>query len=104
MIKAKRLEELELPGLGEDRKPVFPSGVAILAEVMSTLRIEQLEISSGARGSALRHAGSTASRGHAGRAIRAMQKRYHVDVDQAERVEATAAALFEDVQRAWRAR
>ena len=35
------------------------------------------------------------------RAIRAMQKRYHVDVEQAERVEATAAALLADVQRAW---
>ena len=35
------------------------------------------------------------------RSIRAMQRRYHVDVEQAQRVEATAAALLEQVQRGW---
>jgi exopolyphosphatase/guanosine-5'-triphosphate,3'-diphosphate pyrophosphatase len=35
------------------------------------------------------------------RSIRAMQRRYHVDLEQAARVEATAAALLEQVARSW---
>jgi exopolyphosphatase/guanosine-5'-triphosphate,3'-diphosphate pyrophosphatase len=103
MIKAKRIEELELPGLDEDRRPVFPGGVAIFAEVMSTLRIEQIAISSGALREGLLYdmLGRLHHEDTRERAIRAMQKRYHVDVEQAERVEATAAVLLGDVQRAW---
>jgi exopolyphosphatase/guanosine-5'-triphosphate,3'-diphosphate pyrophosphatase len=103
MIKAKRIQALELPGLAEDRRPVFPGGVAIFAEVMNTLRIEQIEISSGALREGLLYdmLGRLHHEDTRERAIRAMQKRYHVDVEQAERVEATAAALLGDVQRAW---
>jgi exopolyphosphatase/guanosine-5'-triphosphate,3'-diphosphate pyrophosphatase len=35
------------------------------------------------------------------RSIRAMQRRYHVDVEQATRVESTAAVLLEQVARSW---
>jgi exopolyphosphatase/guanosine-5'-triphosphate,3'-diphosphate pyrophosphatase len=35
------------------------------------------------------------------RSIRAMQRRYHVDLEQAVRVEATAAALLDQVARSW---
>ena len=82
---------------------MFPGGVAIFAEVMSTLRIEQVEISSGALREGLLYdmLGRLHHEDTRERAIRAMQQRYHVDVEQAERVEATAAALLADVQRAW---
>src|SRR5688572_28676045 len=48
MIKARRMEDLHLPGVGPERAPVFAGGIAILAELMSTLKIERLDISSGA--------------------------------------------------------
>ena len=35
------------------------------------------------------------------RSIQAMQRRYHVDIEQAARVETTAAALLDDVARVW---
>jgi exopolyphosphatase/guanosine-5'-triphosphate,3'-diphosphate pyrophosphatase len=35
------------------------------------------------------------------RSVRAMQRRYHVDLEQAARVEATAAALFDQAARSW---
>ena len=35
------------------------------------------------------------------RSIRAMQRHYHVDLEQAARVEATAATLLEQVARSW---
>ena len=103
MINAKRIEELELPGLGEDRSPVFPGGVAILAEVMRTLRIEHLETSSGALREGLLYdmLGRLHDEDARERSIRAMQRRYHVDVEQAARVEATVASLFEQAKVAW---
>ena len=103
MIKARRVEDLHLPGLGAERAPVFAGGIAILAEIMSTLRIERLDISSGALREGLLYdmLGRLHDEDARERSIRAMQRRYHVDLEQAARVEATAAALLEQVARGW---
>jgi exopolyphosphatase/guanosine-5'-triphosphate,3'-diphosphate pyrophosphatase len=103
LIKAKRLEELSLPGLGAERLPVFPGGLVILAEVMSSLKIDSLDISSGALREGLVYdmLGRLHDEDARERSIRAMQRRYHVDLEQAARVEATAAALLPQVARSW---
>ena len=103
MIKAKRLEDLTLPGLAPDRAPVFPGGVAIFAEIMSTLRIDQMQISAGALREGLLYdmLGRLHDEDARERTIQAMQRRYHVDIEQAARVEATAAGLLAEVQRTW---
>jgi exopolyphosphatase/guanosine-5'-triphosphate,3'-diphosphate pyrophosphatase len=103
MIKARRVEELRLPGLGAERVPVFAGGMAILAEVMSTLKIERLDISGGALREGLLYdmLGRLHDEDARERSIRAMQRRYHVDLEQAARVEATAAALLDQVGRNW---
>jgi exopolyphosphatase/guanosine-5'-triphosphate,3'-diphosphate pyrophosphatase len=103
MIKARRIEDVSLPGLGADRLPVFPGGMAILAEVMSSLKIDALDISSGAlrEGLLFDMLGRLHDEDARERSIRAMQRRYHVDLEQAARVEATAAALLEQVARPW---
>ena len=103
LIKARRVEEVSLPGLGAERAPVFPGGMAILAEVMSALKVEALDISSGALREGLLYdmLGRLHDEDARERSIRAMQRRYHVDLEQAARVEATAAALLEQVARAW---
>ena len=103
LIAARRIEDVKLPGLAADRAPVFAGGVAILAEVMSTLRIEHLQISGGALREGLLYdmLGRLQDEDARERSIQAMQRRYHVDVEQAERVEATAAALLDQVARNW---
>jgi len=103
VIGARRIEDLKLPGLGAERAPVFAGGIAILAEVMSTLRIEHMEISSGALREGLLYDmfGRLHDEDARERSIRAMQRRYHVDIEQAARVEATAAALWSQVERSW---
>jgi len=103
MIEARRVDDLELPGLGPERAPVFAGGVAILAEVMSTLKIERMEISSGALREGLLYdmLGRLHHEDARERSIQAMQRRYHVDTEQAQRVEATAAQLLDQVQRGW---
>jgi exopolyphosphatase / guanosine-5'-triphosphate,3'-diphosphate pyrophosphatase len=103
MIEARRIDDLKLPGLGADRAPVFAGGVAILAEVMSSLRIEQMQTSGGALREGLLYdmLGRLQHEDVRERSITAMQRRYHVDVEQAARVEATAAALLEQVRASW---
>lgn len=103
MLRAKRLESLRLPGIAPDRLPVFPGGVAILAEVMSALRIEQMEVSGGALREGLLYdmLGRLHDEDARERTIGAMQRRYHVDIEQAARVEATAAALLDQVTEPW---
>jgi exopolyphosphatase / guanosine-5'-triphosphate,3'-diphosphate pyrophosphatase len=103
MIKARRVEELSLPGLGEERVPVFAGGMAILAEVMSALKVGTLDISSGAlrEGLLFDMIGRLHDEDARERSIRAMQRRYHVDLEQAARVEATGVALLEQAARSW---
>jgi exopolyphosphatase/guanosine-5'-triphosphate,3'-diphosphate pyrophosphatase len=103
MIKARRIEDLQLPGLGPERAPVFAGGIAILAELMSTLKIERLDISSGALREGLLYdmLGRLHDQDARERSIRGMQRRYGVDLEQAGRVETTAAALLDQVARGW---
>lgn len=103
MSEARRVDELELPGLGAERAPVFAGGIAILAEVMSTLKVERMEISSGAlrEGLLFDMLGRLQHEDARERSIQSMQRRYHVDTEQAQRVEATAALLLDQVQRGW---
>jgi exopolyphosphatase/guanosine-5'-triphosphate,3'-diphosphate pyrophosphatase len=103
VVEARRLEDLKLPGLAADRAPVFAGGIAILAEIMSTLRIERMQISGGAlrEGLLFDMLGRLLHEDARERSIRALQQRYHVDTDQAMRVEATAAGLLGQVERTW---
>ena len=103
LIKAKRVEDVSLAGLGADRVAVFPGGMAILAEVMSALKVDTLGISNGALREGLLYdmLGRLHDEDARERSIRAMQRRYHVDVEQAARVEGTAAALLDQVARGW---
>ena len=103
LIKARHVEDVRLPGLGADRAPVFAGGMAILAEIMSTLKIERLDISSGAlrEGLLFDMLGRLQDEDARERSIRAMQRRYHVDLEQAARVEATAVSLLDQVAKSW---
>jgi len=103
LIAVRRIEDVKLPGLGADRAPVFAGGVAILAEVMSILKIENLQISGGALREGLLYdmLGRLQDEDARERSILAMQRGYHVDVEQAARVEATAAALLGQVEGSW---
>jgi exopolyphosphatase/guanosine-5'-triphosphate,3'-diphosphate pyrophosphatase len=103
LIKARHLDAVRLPALGAERAPVFAGGMAILAEIMSTLRIDRLDVSSGAlrEGLLFDMLGRLQDEDARERSIRAMQRRYHVDLEQAARVEATAASLLDQVARSW---
>jgi exopolyphosphatase/guanosine-5'-triphosphate,3'-diphosphate pyrophosphatase len=103
MVAARRVDDLNLPGLASDRAPVFAGGVAILAEILNALGIERLQISEGALREGLLYdlLGRLQQEDARERTIRAMQLRYHVDEEQAQRTEATAVDLLARVASPW---
>jgi exopolyphosphatase/guanosine-5'-triphosphate,3'-diphosphate pyrophosphatase len=103
LVKARRVDALRLPGLGSERAPVFPGGIAILVEVLANFGIAQMEVSDGALREGLLYdmLGRLHHEDARERTIRAMQRRYHVDEEQAQRVESTAETLLDEVAGAW---
>jgi len=103
-VDTGHIRELTLEPITEDRRPVFPGGLAILAEIFSVLDIKEMRIAEGAMREGLLYdmLGRYRREDARERTVRAMQQRYHVDAAQAERIEATAANFLEQTHEAWK--
>jgi exopolyphosphatase / guanosine-5'-triphosphate,3'-diphosphate pyrophosphatase len=103
-IDAGHVRDLGLEPITEDRRPVFPGGLAILAEVFSVLGIKEMRIADGAMREGLLYdmLGRFHHEDARDRTVRAMQQRYHVDSEQAERVEATVLKFLWQVKEIWK--
>jgi len=101
---AGNTRELALEPITEDRRPVFPGGLAILAEVFSVLEIKEMRIAEGAMREGLLYdmLGRFRREDARERTVRAMQQRYHVDTAQAERVEATVRNFLDQTRDSWK--
>ena len=104
MVQAGHVRELKLAALTEDRRPVFPGGIAILAELVAGLDIKEMRIADGAMREGLLYdmVGRYTDEDARDRTVRGMQQRYHVDFAQAERVEATALEFLAQAREAWK--
>jgi exopolyphosphatase / guanosine-5'-triphosphate,3'-diphosphate pyrophosphatase len=102
-IEAGQVSQLRLPGLTPERAPVFPGGLAILAEMFDALGIAQMRVAEGALREGLLYdiVGRFKDEDARERTVRGMQQRYHVDPEQAQRVEATSLSLLRQVASAW---
>jgi exopolyphosphatase/guanosine-5'-triphosphate,3'-diphosphate pyrophosphatase len=103
LAAAGHIRELSLAPLTEERRPVFPGGIAILAEVLQVLSIREMRIADGAMREGILYdmVGRLTDEDARERTVRAMQQRYHVDLSQCERVEVTALTFLEDVREVW---
>jgi exopolyphosphatase / guanosine-5'-triphosphate,3'-diphosphate pyrophosphatase len=95
--------ELDLEAVTEERRPVFPGGVVILTEIVDALGIQQLRFVEGALRDGLLYdmVGRMTRSDARERTVSSMQRRYHVDLEQAGRVEATALAFLSQVMQPW---
>ncbi|HEY6642608.1 exopolyphosphatase [Povalibacter sp.] len=102
-LRAGSIERMRLTGLSQERIPVFAGGLAILAEILGILGIEHMRVAEGALREGLLYdmVGRLTNEDARSRSVRAMQGRYHVDVVQAERVEATVQDFLAQTQEAW---
>lgn len=104
MIEQGHVDYLDLPGLSEQRAPVFAGGVAILVEVMDQLQIEELVTTQGALREGIMYdlEGRLGDADSRTRTVRAMESRYQVDQAQADRVQQTATSLLDQVAESWK--
>jgi exopolyphosphatase/guanosine-5'-triphosphate,3'-diphosphate pyrophosphatase len=102
-LRAGHVSKLRLPELSEERVPVFAGGLAILAEILTILGINTMRVADGALREGLLYdlLGRLTNEDARVRSVRAMQGRYHVDLAQAERVEAPALDFLHQVQGEW---
>jgi exopolyphosphatase / guanosine-5'-triphosphate,3'-diphosphate pyrophosphatase len=103
VIAAGHVDELDLPDVDAERAPVFPAGLAILLEVVENFGIDRVRVAEGAMREGLLYdlMGRFTDEDARVRSVRAMEKRYHVDQLQADRVEITAVGLLEQVENDW---
>jgi exopolyphosphatase/guanosine-5'-triphosphate,3'-diphosphate pyrophosphatase len=97
------LRELALPSVTEERRAVFAGGVAILAEIFEVLGLKRMQIADGAMREGLLYdlVGRFTNEDARERTVRAMQRRYHVDLAQAERVEDTVVDFLASARVPW---
>ncbi len=103
VLEFKSVDELSLKGLSERRAQVWPGGLSILVELLSTLRIDEMKVSDGALREGLLYdlLGRLQHEDARERTVMAMASRYQVDSEQAERVAVTAGKLYSQCSKAW---
>lgn len=103
VISAGHIDDLDLPDVDAERAPVFPSGLAIMLEIVESLGIDRVRVAEGAMREGLLYdlMGRFTDEDARVRSVRAMELRYHVDGAQADRVESTTMALLEQVESEW---
>jgi exopolyphosphatase/guanosine-5'-triphosphate,3'-diphosphate pyrophosphatase len=103
LARAGSTRSIPLESLSEERRAVFAGGLAVLAEIFEELRIREMRVADGAMREGVLYdlMGRLTSVDARERTVSSMQKRYHVDLAQAQRVEITAATLFRQLKGPW---
>jgi len=103
VLEFENISDLSLSGLSERRAQVWPGGLAILAELLSALRIDSMKISDGALREGLLYdlLGRLQHEDARERTVRSMASRYQIDAEQSRRVMATASDLLSQTIDAW---
>jgi exopolyphosphatase / guanosine-5'-triphosphate,3'-diphosphate pyrophosphatase len=94
-----RIQDIKLPGLSADRRPVIAGGLLILDAAFAELDLKKMVVSDYALREGVLYDILGRGTGHDPRdgSVRALSERYDVDRDHAARIEATALALFDQV-------
>ncbi|MDE2235277.1 MAG: exopolyphosphatase [Gammaproteobacteria bacterium] len=104
LIDEHRLEHSSLPGLGEERIPIFAGGLVVLTAVFEALGLRNMQVSSRALREGVIQDLAGRLKGQDARAdsVEHLAMRYAVDIHQVKRVESTAMQIFNAVSRVWR--
>ncbi|MES1923905.1 Ppx/GppA phosphatase family protein [Salinisphaera sp. T31B1] len=100
VVKAGRVDKLSLPGVSDDRRAIFPGGLAVLTGIFESLGIESMRVSDKAlrEGVVFDLLGRLQDHDAREDGVLAASGRYDVDQSQAERVAATAIRLLGHVE------
>ncbi|MBT9568367.1 MAG: exopolyphosphatase [Thiobacillus sp.] len=96
MVKAGHVDALDLGGLRSDRRPVIAGGFAIMAGLFAELGIEQMDVAETAMREGILYdlLGRFHKQDMRAATVDEFMRRYHIDLQQAERVKCMALALL----------
>ncbi len=98
VVKAGHIDKLSLPGLSDDRRPIFAGGLAVLTGIFDSLGVEAMEVSDKAlrEGLVADLLGRLEDHDVREDSVTAAAARYRADPAQAERVAETAMSLLDE--------
>lgn len=103
LLQAENIDDIDLPSLSNDRKPIIAGGLLVLEAAFGALGLQRMAVSKAALREGVLY--DMIGRGGADdpreASITALILRYGVDAAQAARVQATALDMFDQVAAAW---
>lgn len=103
MLKLGDVDKLDIEGIKSDRRAIFPAGLAILEAIFDAFGLQQMVHSEGALREGVLYdlIGRHQHEDVRERTLSALMERYHVDLEQASRVEAKALSALQQVAADW---
>ncbi len=104
LIKTGHVDKIDYADLREDRRAVFPGGIAVLAGVFDSLKIERMQTSESALREGVMYdlVGRLGDKDIRGETVAALATRYGVDLAHAADVDATALRFLEQAAKDWK--
>ena len=103
LFKLGDIEKIDFDGIKPDRRSIFPAGLAILEAIFDALHLQRMDHCEGALREGVLY--DLLGRHHhedvRERTLSSLMERYHVDLEQAARVERKALHALEQVAGAW---
>lgn len=103
LFKLGDVEKIDFDGIKPDRRSIFPAGLAILEAIFDALAVQRMDHCEGALREGVLYdlMGRHQHEDVRERTLNSLMDRYHVDRDQAERVERKALHAFDQVAATW---
>ncbi|MHC9085535.1 exopolyphosphatase [Luteimonas sp. RIT-PG2_3] len=104
LLTAEHIDEIQLPGLSSDRRPIIAGGVLVLEAAFNALGLQRMAVSKAAMREGVLYdmLGRGSEDDPRELSITSFTQRYGIDTAQAARVESTAVRLFNQVAKAWK--
>jgi exopolyphosphatase/guanosine-5'-triphosphate,3'-diphosphate pyrophosphatase len=103
LFKLGDIEKIDFEGIKPDRRAIFPAGLAILEAIFDALELQRMDHCEGALREGVLY--DLLGRHHhedvRERTLSSLMERYHVDLEQAVRVERKALHAFDQVAEDW---
>ena len=103
LIKLGDVDKIDFEGIKPDRRAIFPAGLAILEAIFDSLELQRMDHCEGALREGVLY--DLLGRHHhedvRERTLTSLMERYHVDLEQAVRVERKALHAFDQVAKDW---
>ncbi|WP_010489349.1 exopolyphosphatase [Pseudomonas sp. S9] len=103
VLKLGDVDKLDLDGIKVDRRGIFPAGLAIMEAIFDACELSRMTHSEGALREGVLYdlLGRHQHEDVRERTLSALMERYHVDLEQAARVESKALEALSQVEKAW---